>query len=143
MLEGKSLKSNPINVDWFSNVDNDPFGDWLTPDPAPGLLSGKDWARRAVAERTSMIRMRMRYHDRGRIKMADLPSPVVTAVDHDTPAMPSNQERGMHPVPRRSDFDISTGSKERQLHRANPMLTVTRTRIRLLGQQNDSMWMWE
>src|SRR4026209_1225755 len=72
--------------------------------------------RRAVSQAPSVIRMRVREHDRARLRPFKFPQPIKAAVDHHIRAAIGDHQRSVHMMPTRPLLYLTARAEERQFH---------------------------
>jgi hypothetical protein len=60
--------------------------------------------------------MRVREHDRARVKPLKFPQPIEAAIDHYVRAAVGHKQRCMHAMPSRARLDLAACAEERQFH---------------------------
>ena len=116
MLDWKSFEDNTIHVDGFAFLHDPARGDRIGGQQLPCLGCGIHWARRAVRESPSVIRVNVGDDDRARLQPFDPTEPIGTAIDDDTGIRRLDEKRAVAAMPPRFLLDVAAGTKKDEVH---------------------------
>ena len=71
--------------------------------------------------------MRVREHDRARVKPLKFPQPIEAAIDHHVRAAVGHQQRCMHSMPSRACLNLTACAEKRQFHLEKGGATIPMT----------------